>query len=137
MVEFELVSPEKLLMSQPVRMVVVPGAEGQLGVLEGHAPMIVTVLPGVIDVYAEDMSTITRRIFVAGGFCEVTGTRVTVLAEEALELDALRAQDRAGLEKQLSDLREDLDDAKSDGERKTLEGRIAVLQAKLEVQGLH
>ncbi|QJE73754.1 ATP synthase F1 subunit epsilon [Aerophototrophica crusticola] len=137
MVEFELVSPEKLLMSQSVRMVVVPGAEGQLGVLEGHAPMIVTVLPGVIDVYADDMATITRRIFVAGGFCEVTGTRVTVLAEEALELDALRAQDRAGLEKQLSDLREDLDDAKSDAERKTLEGRVAVLQAKLEVQGLH
>ena len=78
-VEFELVSPEKLLVSQPVHMVVVPGAEGFLGVLPGHAPMIVTVKPGIIDIYANDMATITQRIFVAGGFCEITGARVTIL----------------------------------------------------------
>ena len=111
-VEFELVSPEKLLVSQPVHMVVVPGAEGFLGVLPGHAPMIVTVKPGIIDIYANDMATITQRIFVAGGFCEITGARVTILAEEASDLDALRALDRAALEKQLADLTEDLADAK-------------------------
>ncbi len=134
-VEFELVSPEKLLVSQPVHMVVVPGAEGFFGVLPGHAPMIVTVKPGVIDIYANDMATVTQRIFVAGGFAEVTATRVTILAEEATDLDVVRGLDRAGLEKQLSDLSEDLAEAKSEAERGSLEARLAVVQAKLEVQG--
>lgn len=133
-VEFELVSPEKLLVSQPVHMVVVPGAEGFLGVLPGHAPMIVTVKPGIIDIYANDMATITQRIFVAGGFCEITAARVTILAEEASDLDAVRGLDRAALEKQLADLTEDLADAKSDGERHTLEGKVAIVQAKLDAQ---
>ncbi|MFV3077403.1 ATP synthase F1 subunit epsilon [Niveispirillum fermenti] len=133
-VEFELVSPEKLLVSQPVHMVVVPGAEGFLGVLPGHAPMIVTVKPGIIDIYANDMATITQRIFVAGGFCEVTATRVTILAEEAAELDTVRGLDRATLEKQMGDLSEDLALAKSDVERAAIEGKLAVLQAKLDVQ---
>lgn len=133
-VEFELVSPEKLLVSQPVHMVVVPGAEGFLGVLPGHAPMIVTVIPGIIDIYANDMATITQRIFVAGGFCEITASRVTILAEEASDLDVIRGLDRVALEKQLSDLAEDLPDAKTEVERHSLEGKIAILQAKLDVQ---
>lgn len=135
-VEFELVSPEKLLVSQPVHMVVVPGAEGFLGVLPGHAPMIVTVKPGIIDIYANDMATVTQRIFVAGGFCEITGGRVTILAEEATDLDAVRGLDRAVLEKQAAVLGEDLAAAKSEGERHGLETKLAVIQAKLEVQGV-
>lgn len=134
-VEFELVSPEKLLVSQPVRMVVVPGADGYFGVLPGHAPMIVTVKPGVIDVYAEDMNAITGRVFVAGGFAEVTDTRCTVLAEEAVDVAAL---DRAAVEKQVADLSEDLAEAKGDFERRTIEARLAVAQAKLAaVGGVH
>lgn len=134
-VEFELVSPEKLLVSQPVHMVVVPGAEGFFGVLPGHAPMIVTVKPGIIDIYANDMATVTQRIFVAGGFAEVTATRVTILAEEATDLDTVRGLDRAGLEKQLTDLTEDLADAKSETERTAVETKLAIVQAKLDVQG--
>jgi F-type H+-transporting ATPase subunit epsilon len=134
-VEFELVSPEKLLVSQPVAMVVVPGAEGTLGVLPGHAPMIVTVKPGVIDIYGSDMATITQRIFVAGGFCEITAGRVTVLAEEAADLEALRRQDKDTLEKQIADLSEDLEDAKTDVERHAVEAKLAVAQAKLELHG--
>ncbi|WP_029013794.1 ATP synthase F1 subunit epsilon [Niveispirillum irakense] len=134
-VEFELVSPEKLLVSQPVTMVVVPGAEGFLGVLPGHAPMIVTVKPGVIDIYANDMTTITQRIFVAGGFCEITGGRVTVLAEEASDLAALKSLDRAGLEKDLADLNEDLADAKTETERHLIEQKLGIVLAKLNAQG--
>jgi F-type H+-transporting ATPase subunit epsilon len=133
-VEFELVSPEKLLVSQPVTMVVVPGAEGALGVLPGHAPMIVTVKPGVIDIYGNDMTTVTQRIFVAGGFCEITAGRVTVLAEEAADLEAVRRQDKGTLEKQVADLAEDLQDAKSEGERHAVEAKLAIAQAKLELQ---
>lgn len=134
-VEFELVSPEKLLVSQPVTMVVVPGAEGALGVLPGHAPMIVTVKPGVIDVYGNDMATITQRIFVAGGFCEITAARVTVLAEEATSLETVRGLDRADLERQLNDLTEDLADAKTEVEHHAVEQKLAIVRAKLDLQG--
>ncbi|MBY6260400.1 F0F1 ATP synthase subunit epsilon [Azospirillum sp. 412522] len=126
-VEFELVSPEKLLKSQPVDMVVVPGSEGDFGVLAGHSPMISTVRPGVIDVYEGDR--IVDRVFVAGGFAEVTEARCTVLAEEAVALTDL---DRATVEKQIKDLSEDLDDSKSDAERAAAEAKLAVARAKLD-----
>ncbi|AWU94523.1 F0F1 ATP synthase subunit epsilon [Azospirillum ramasamyi] len=126
-VEFELVSPEKLLKSQPVDMVVVPGSEGDFGVLAGHSPMISTVRPGVIDVYEGDR--VVDRVFVAGGFAEVTEARCTVLAEEAVALTDL---DRATVEKQIKDLSEDLDDSKSDAERAVAESKLAVARAKLD-----
>ncbi len=126
-VEFELVSPEKLLMSQPVDMVVVPGGEGNFGVLAGHAPMIATVRPGTIDVYEGDR--VTDRIFIAGGFAEVTETRCTVLAEQAINVSEL---DRGKVEQEIKDLGEDIEDAKSDVERSTLEARLVVARAKLE-----
>lgn len=129
-VEFELVSPEKLLNSQPVDMVVVPGTEGDFGVLAGHAPMISTVRPGVIDVYEGDR--IVERVFVAGGFAEVTETRCTVLAEQALPLAEI---DRAKVEQEVKDLSEDLDDAKSDGERAAVEAKLAIARAKLDAAG--
>ena len=103
---FELVSPERLLMSKEVSMVVVPGADGLFGVLPRHSPLLSTLLPGVIDVYED--GAITDRIFVAGGFAEVTEERCTVLAEEATavaELDIDRAEQR------LADLRDELKDA--------------------------
>lgn len=82
--EFELVSPEKLLIAEPAEMVVVPGSEGDFGALPRHAPMITALRPGVIDVYKD--GKIDQRIFVAGGFAEVNETRITVLAEEAIPL---------------------------------------------------
>jgi F-type H+-transporting ATPase subunit epsilon len=94
--EFELVTPERLLLTQMVDMVVVPGSEGNFGVLAGHAPLISTIRPGIIDVY--EGQTIIRRIFVVGGIAEVTPQRCTVLADEALEPEAL---DRAAIEAEL------------------------------------
>jgi F-type H+-transporting ATPase subunit epsilon len=86
-VRFELVSPEKLLLSEDVEMVVVPGTEGYFGVLPGHALFISTVRPGVIDCYANNQ--VSERIFVSGGFAEVTPERCTVLADEAMPLSSL------------------------------------------------
>ena len=126
-VEFELVSPEKLLFSQPVDMVVVPGGEGNFGVLAGHAPMITNVRPGVIDVYEGDR--VINRIFVAGGFAEVTESRCTVLAEQAVNVADL---DRGAVEQQVKDLTEDVADAKSDTERAALEAQLLVARAKFE-----
>jgi F-type H+-transporting ATPase subunit epsilon len=87
--QFELVSPERLVLSEPVDMVVVPGGDGNFGVLAGHSLLISTVRPGVIDVY--EGQSVTQRIFVAGGFAEVTPERCTVLADEAVPLKELDA----------------------------------------------
>ena len=123
-VEFELVSPERLLFSEPVDRGVVPGAEGDFGVLPRHAPLISTLRPGVIRIF--EGRTVKDRIFVAGGFAEVTAERCTVLAEEAMPVADL---DTAAIDRQLKDLGEDLADAKSDDERAALRQRIAVRQA--------
>lgn len=129
-VSFELVSPQSLLVSEQVDMVVVPGAEGDFGVIAEHAPVISTVRPGTIIVYQDN--SVSDRIFVAGGFAEVTAERCTVLAEEAERLDEI---DRSAVEGQMRDLREDLGMAQSDEERALIEGRIAVAEAKIEAIG--
>jgi len=84
---FELVSPEKLLFSADIDMVELPASEGYMGVLPGHAPMIVTLQGGVIRIH--DDGQVTRRLYVAGGFAEVTATRTTVLADEATPVEEL------------------------------------------------
>lgn len=126
-VEFELVSPERLLLSKSVEMVVVPGSEGDFGVLPRHAPLISTIRPGIIRVY--EGGQVIDQIFVAGGFAEVTGTRCTVLAEEALPVADI---DRAAVEKGMSDIRDDLQDAKNDDEREAIQHKLAVAEAKLQ-----
>jgi len=125
-IQFELVSPERLLLSEPVEMVVVPGVEGDFGVLPGHAPLVSTVRPGVIAVF--EGGKVVQRIFVARGFAEVTGERCTVLAEQAMPVTNI---DRAATEGDIRDAREDLSEAKDDAERARLESRIAVAEAKL------
>jgi F-type H+-transporting ATPase subunit epsilon len=80
-VDLEIVSPERLLLSRPVDMVVIPAAEGEMGVLPLHAPMIVLLQGGTIRLY--ENGQVTDQLFVSGGFAEVTPTRVTVLANDA------------------------------------------------------
>ncbi|WP_299625707.1 F0F1 ATP synthase subunit epsilon [Pelagibius sp.] len=126
-VAFELVSPERLLLSEEVEMVVVPGDEGDFGVLVRHAPMISTLRPGVIQVH--DGGAVTESIFVAGGFAEVTPARCTVLAEEAV---AVAEIDRAATEQRLSNAQDDLLDAKTDSEKAQAERHIAVAEAMLK-----
>lgn len=79
---FELVSPERLLRSGPVHMVVVPGTEGDFGVLAGHAPVMSTIRPGEIAVYATP-GAVPERIRIEGGFAEVNERGLTILAEKA------------------------------------------------------
>ena len=105
-VDLEIVSPEKLLLSRPVDMVVVPAAEGELGVMAQHAPMIVLLLGGTIRLY--EGGQVTERLFVSGGFAEVTPERVTVLADEATPVAALS---RAEGERRLAAAQADYDAA--------------------------
>jgi len=138
--QLELVTPEHLLLSEPVEMVVVPGTEGNFGVLPGHALLISTIRPGTIQIY--EGQRVTRRIFIAGGFAEVTPERCTVLADAALPVEAL---DRPTIEAELQllqgnipSLREHLsrsDDVERERlliELRGLERDQAVAQAKLE-----
>lgn len=127
-IQFELVSPERLLVSQAVEMVVVPGSEGDIGVLPGHAPLISNVRPGIIAIF--EGSKVAQRIFVAGGFAEVTPERCTVLAEDATMLEDI---DRAAVEVEMRTAREDLAEAKDDATRDRLEQAIAVSEAKIAV----
>ena len=111
-VEFELVSPARLLVSEAVDMVVVPGEEGDFGVLPGHAPIISQVRPGVIAIHNE--GAVKSRIFVAGGFAEVTEERCTVLAEEAVPVGDI---DAGAAEERLAAARTAQQSADSDNER--------------------
>lgn len=77
--DLEIVSPERSLLSKPVDMVVIPGTEGDIGVLPGHSKLITSLRGGVIEIYENDR--ITDRFFVSGGFAEVTEERCTVLAD--------------------------------------------------------
>jgi F-type H+-transporting ATPase subunit epsilon len=126
--QFELVSPEKLVVSKPVTMITVPGAEGEYGVLVGHAPMITTVKTGVIEVYTDETTVPTERIFVTGGFAEVTQTRCTVLADEAIPVASLN---RAKLEEAYRHLSEKLLIV-SESEREACLAEQAIIQAKLQ-----
>jgi F-type H+-transporting ATPase subunit epsilon len=96
--QLELVSPERLLLSRQVEMAVIPSAEGEMGVLPGHAPMIVALRGGVISV--RENGAESERLFVAGGFAEVLPDRCTVLADEVTPVSDLS---RAEAERRLSE----------------------------------
>jgi len=100
-VNLEIVSPEKLLLSREVDMVVIPASEGDMGVLEGHAPMMVMLRGCVVSLYEGD--SVTDSLFVAGGFAEVTPERCTVLAGEAMPVNEI---ERTEAEKRLRDAEE-------------------------------
>src|SRR5579862_895296 len=141
-VKFELVSPEKLLLSEDVAMVVVPGGEGNFGVLPGHALLISTVRPGIIDVYGQDQRAVTQRLFVSGGFADVSPARCTVLADEAMPVKDI---DRAAVESEARTLESEVAGLKDQAARaaaedkpealaalRASERRLAAAKAKLE-----
>jgi F-type H+-transporting ATPase subunit epsilon len=86
-VDLEIVSPERLLLSRPVEMVVIPAYEGEMGILAQHAPMIVLLRGGTVRLY--EGNQVTDQMFVSGGFAEITPERVTVLADETFTLAEL------------------------------------------------
>jgi F-type H+-transporting ATPase subunit epsilon len=126
---FELVSPEKMLFSRDVTMVTVPGSKGEYGVLAGHAPMITEIKPGVIRIYVDEDTTVTSSIFVGGGFAEVTQTRFTVLAGEALPVSELN---KAEIQNQANDLSKKFDAAATEDERNDIRARQDVVRIKLQ-----
>ncbi|TCD13796.1 F0F1 ATP synthase subunit epsilon [Oricola cellulosilytica] len=107
--KFELVSPERLLVSEEALQVVVPGEEGYFTVLASHAPAMATLKPGVVEVKLAGGAD--ERFVVFGGFVDVTPEACTLLAESAVNVNDI---DRHDLEQRIQDAREDVDDAKDD-----------------------
>jgi F-type H+-transporting ATPase subunit epsilon len=124
---FDLVSPEKLLFSGDVSQVDLPGAEGDLGVLAGHAPLITALRPGIMTIH-RDAGEI--KVVVNGGFAEVNPEGLTVLAEMAVPLEDF---DRDVLSGQIKDIEDDVADSKEAWERDRLTHRLDQLKTLRDV----
>lgn len=120
-VSFRLVMPERELLDTEADMVVVPGSEGDFGVLHGHAPVISTLRPGVLEVLQGNK--VEQRFIVVGGFAEVTPERCTVLADEAIPFAEVTAEQLAEREQSAE---RDLVDAANDAERAAAQKDLAV-----------
>lgn len=116
---FELVSPERLVMAEEVKQVVVPGAEGEFTVLPLHAPLLSTLRPGVLDVVTSKDKE--KRIYVRGGFAEVDPASLIVLAQQAVDLDELDARKLA---QEVKNLEEDVADAGDEDRRQSAQFQL-------------
>ena len=99
-ISFDLVSPEKLISSDEVGMIIVPGKDGDLGVLPGHSKLVSSLRPGRVMVYGEDKNLL-KSFFVSGGFAEVNPEKCILLAESVDEVSAL---DKSSIEKEIQEL---------------------------------
>jgi F-type H+-transporting ATPase subunit epsilon len=125
---FTLVSPERELMSQDVDQVDIPGTEGWMGIFANHAPLMTTLAPGMVKI--RDGSD-EKRIFVRGGFAEISPSGLTVLAEEAMPAEELNAEKIA---QAIKDAEEDVADADTDEKKLTAQqslDRLKELQTAL------
>jgi F-type H+-transporting ATPase subunit epsilon len=120
---FELVSPERLLFSGDVLSVIAPGTEGEFMVLPGHAPLMSVLKPGIVTV--EENETKSRRLFVRGGFADVTNDSLTILAEQAIPVEEL---DSAKIDSEINDAEEDVNDATSDEVRRVAQEKLDQLR---------
>ena len=119
---FELVTPTALIFAEDVDMVVVPGIEGDFGVLHGHTPVLTTIRPGVISVYTGD--EVTKALFVEGGFAEANSEGCTVLADGATEISEISAADAQARLTAARDAVGDSDDAAKSNEVKVAEAMV-------------
>lgn len=124
---FELVSPEKKLISEPAAMVVIPGVEGDFGVLPGHMALLAAARPGVVSIWTTREGA-PERIFIAGGFADVTPESCTLLAEQAVNVNDLN---QGEIEQELRNLHEDLGMAKDEAAKADVQSKIVLAQAKL------
>ena len=127
-IQFELVSPEEKLVSEPVWHAVIPGEDGELGVGPDHTSLVVALRPGVVKLYRQKDAE-PWKIFITGGFADITGKNCTVLAEDAMNVSGL---DQAEIEQQLRNLNEDLNRAQDGVEKTRLQRRTAMAKAKLQ-----
>ena len=99
-ISFDLVSPEKLLFNDEVGMIIVPGKDGDMGVLPGHSKVLSSLRPGRIMIYGEDKNLL-KSFFVTGGFVEINPEKCVVLGEGVTEMSAL---DKSSIENKIQEL---------------------------------
>lgn len=128
MIQFDLVSPEEKLISEPVRLAVMPGEEGEFGVGEGHTSLVAALKPGIVSLYREGNED-AERIFIAGGFADVTGKLCTVLAEEAVNVNDLDAD---ALKKDVELLNHDYGLAEEEADKMRIHAKLLIAQEKLK-----
>ncbi len=119
-ISFDLVSPENLIFNDKAGMIIVPGKDGDLGVLPGHSKVMSSLRPGRVMVYGEDKNLL-KAFFVSGGFAEINPEKCIVLAESVVELNTL---EKSLIEKEIQDLENE--------ENKKSKEKLLVAEAKLE-----
>lgn len=127
--KFELVSPERLLISAQVEAVVIPATEGEMTVMANHAPVMTTIKPGVVSITMAGGKV--DRYVVFGGFADILPEGCTLLAESAIHVDEI---DRADIARRIQEAREDLDDAVDHHARTKAEeylGQLTTLQGAI------
>ncbi len=125
---FELVSPDKIMMSEPAWQVVIPGEEGYFGVRAGHMSLIAAIKPGVVEVYKAEGAA-PEKIFIAGGFADVTAANCTVLAEQAVNVNDL---DAGAIQAEMNNLKDDLSMANDAASKMLADKKIALATIKLQ-----
>ena len=129
MLHFEIVSPERLLKDALAAMVVVPGADGDFAAMPAHAPMMSTLRPGVVEIYETEGGD-ADRLFVKGGLAQISPEGLTILAEEAIHLEDVNAEDLA---QQIAGAEEALAGASDDVARSAAEKELAWMAALSEL----
>jgi len=119
-ISFDLVSPENLIFNDEVGMIIVPGKDGDFGVLPGHSKVMSSLRPGRVMVYGEDKNLL-KAFFVSGGFAEVNPEKCIVLAESVDEIHAL---EKSAIEKEIQDL--------ESRDTETAKEQLSIVKAKLE-----
>ena len=120
---FELVSPERLMFSGQVEAVIVPGTEGEFTVLKDHAPFMSTLKPGIVEI--DESASRKIRLFVRGGFADVSPKGLTILAEQAIAVEEL---DAAKIDAEIKNAEEDVTDAASDESRRVAREKLDQLR---------
>lgn len=124
---FELVSPERVLVSEPAWQVTIPGEEGYFGVRAGHMSLMAAIRPGVVEVFAKQGDA-PKKIFISGGFADVTGTNCTILAEQAMNVSDLNV---AALEQDIANLNDVLKVTSDAAEKSVLQKKLTLATLKL------
>ena len=106
-----LITPEKVFFSAESDMVLIPSIDGEMGVLKGHIPMVVKIMPGIVKIFQNNI--LVKQLVVLSGFAEITATECNILVKTAYEFDQLNKQD---LDKQISSLLQEIRDLRSDNQ---------------------
>ena len=126
--DFELVSPDRKVISEAAWQVTIPGEEGDVGIRAGHMALVMSVRPGVVEVIRQRGGA-PEKLFVAGGFADIAQTHCTILAEETISLSSLSADK---LEQELRNLADDLSLADTDADKARIGARQAIVAAMLK-----